>query len=69
MKPPKPRELWYSLTTGEKILLVLQFAIYGWVIYDVIHWQLLRALALTTLNGVLVLILMWSLNRPRGSGL
>jgi hypothetical protein len=54
---------------GEKALVVLSFALYVWAALDVLHLQLFGALVKIAANGLITLLLMWSLRQPRGAGL
>jgi hypothetical protein len=66
---PKLLRLWRASTMGEKALVVVSFALYGWAAFDVLHLQLLGALVKIAANGLLTLLLMWSLRQPKGTGL
>jgi hypothetical protein len=69
MVVPRLRQFWRASTIGEKALVVLSFALYVWATFDVFHFQLLGALVKIAANGLLTLLLMWSLRQPRGTGL
>ena len=69
MLPAKLREFWRVMTAGERLLAVISFALYGWTIVGIVLHQWTGALAAMTVNGVVVLILMWSLRHTRGTGL
>ena len=61
-------ELWRASTVGEKALMVVLFVGYGWAAFDIRYLQLTSALVKIAANG-LTLLLMWSLQQPRGTGL
>lgn len=65
----KAYEFWNAITTGERVLVVIQLVLYVWTIVEFIRLQVVSAVALMAVNGILVLILTWSLYRPRGTGL
>jgi hypothetical protein len=69
MVVPRLHQFWRASTTGEKALVVLSLALYIWATFDVFHFRVLGALVKIAANGLLTLILMWSLRQPRGKGL
>lgn len=58
-----------AITTGEKVLGLVILVVYVLTFVELFRWHLLAAFGSMAVNGVLMLIMIWSMTRPRGKGL
>jgi hypothetical protein len=65
---PKLRDLWRSTTWGERLLILISFGFYVRTWIDIAYLDVVRAVVHMAANGVITLIIIWSMRRPKGTG-
>ena len=64
----KISELWVATTMGEKFLILVSVGLYVRCSFDVANRDIISFFVHLVANGIVTLILIWSMRRPRGSG-
>ena len=62
------KDLWRATTIGEKLLVVISLGFYVRTWMDIAQLRIVSCFVHMAANGIVTLILVWSMRRPRGSG-
>jgi hypothetical protein len=62
------KDLWRATTIGEKLLVVISLGFYVRTWMDIAQLCIVSCFVHMAANGIVTLILVWSMRRPRGSG-